>query len=216
MLCLRFCEGAMTMKRNDTADWVFMTWWMLANVLPLAAGWHWLGTTIVDYPGAVAAILFFLQCLVFAGQWLILRSYLSIDHWWLTTSVVGLLVGFVTGAFVGGSVDALIGSSGSDIGLLIIVSITGVVLGLAQTLVLCRFVQSSRWWILTSTVGWFAPFVVIILIGYNIDYAIMGLVNGALFGCVYGLITGVVLLWLARRKRIFSFTHTMLRELYRF
>ncbi|MEM8536102.1 MAG: hypothetical protein AAGF95_35080 [Chloroflexota bacterium] len=203
------------MKRQATADGVFMTWWMVANVLPLAVGWHWLGTTIVDYPGGVTVILFFLQCLVFIGQWLILRRYLSVDHWWLTASVAGLLVGFVAGAFVGGSVNALIGSSGFDVALFIIVSITGGVLGLVQMLVLGRFVQSSRWWIPASTVGWLAPFVVIILVGHNLDYAVMGLFNGALFGCVYGIITGVVLLRLVCRKRTFSFTHTMLRELYR-
>ncbi|MEM8536101.1 MAG: hypothetical protein AAGF95_35075 [Chloroflexota bacterium] len=194
------------MKRHATADGVFMTFWMMANVFSLAAGWYWLETTVVSnvITGIVALLIFLF--LVFGGQWLVLRSYLMIDHWWLVMSVTACLVVFMILASVSLGTGYNIGMTGRytilDIHSTIAFGVIGAIFGAMQMYVLCRYIPSGIWWCGVSSVGWAGAYAIADVLPKYVFFpsSVGDWIMGATFGFVYSLITGAILIYWRHQK----------------
>jgi len=114
------------------------------------------------------------------AQWLILRRYLTGSVRWVVASVAASAVGAV--------VVLLVGLVDTDAGLLVGVSLYGLLAGALQWLVLKRQVARAGWWVLASSVAWLVAIPV-------------GDMAGPPGWAVYGAITGTVLVWLLRQPR---------------
>jgi phosphatidylserine synthase len=71
----------------------------------------------------------------------------------------------------------------------VVMTVVGFVLGLAQLLVLCRYIRQPHWWVLASTFGWF---LLSLIIGMSIDR----LIDVVALGAIPAAMTGLALLWL--------------------
>ena len=74
----------------------------------------------------------------------------------------------------------------------IVMTVVGLMLGLAQLLVLCRYIRQPHWWVLASTFGWF---ILSLIIGKSIDR----LIDIVALGAIPAALTGLALLWLWQR-----------------
>ena len=124
-------------------------------------------------------------------QWLLLRRLISRAGWWVLASFVGIILTGTTGCLV-----ALI--AGIDAGWVMGVSVYGTVLGALQSLVLRGLVMASYWWVVGNTTGWIMAGLVLGLVSSILDPSgkMTPVVAWAIFGALYGVITGPVLVWL--------------------
>ena len=170
-------------------SWRLSLWWMLASILgwSLASPLGLTGDILVNGSIAVATGGIGTGIL----QWLLLRRLISRAGWWVLASSVGIILAGTTGCLV-----ALI--AGIDAGWVVGVSVYGTVLGVLQSLVLRRLVMGSNWWVLGSTTGWIMAGLVFGLVSSILDPSgrMPPVVAWAIFGVLYGVITGPVLVWL--------------------
>ena len=147
--------------------WVFWFQWILTTTLGWLVGWAVLGEVGI---GAAIGL----------AQWLVLRREVSNAGWWILASTVAWLVGWeivVAGLVVPPGVDII--SS------LITGAVVGLLMGVAQWLVLRQWTQYASLWILANVSVWSVSFT--------------GIIGGALFtGVMIGAITGLVLDFLLR------------------
>ena len=207
--------------------WSFVLWWVLASLVGGAAG-LFVGTLAVlvaqelsvgysrtgpvgyavfrDINGAAGDAMFgaLLGTVVGAVQWLVLRRRLEKPGWWVPATIVSLAVGSAVGGTImdrvsnAAAMDARAGVV--DYGMAAVLSVAasivagivvGTVMGAAQWLVLQRRVEKAGRWVLVSVVGW--------AVGWpTIWHAPWG---REVFGAVYALFTGPVLLWLLRHPK---------------
>jgi hypothetical protein len=149
-------------------------------------------------------------------QWFVLQRHISEAVWWVLTSALGFALGWSVGISAGSAIYALVspvfGGRGELFALPIFsalgIAITGAVLGMLQHLVLGNHIIDSRWqqWALANSAG-LAPCGIIMgaagllladstLPELTAYFLIIALV--ALFGLIYGAITGRALTWLLR------------------
>jgi hypothetical protein len=118
---------------------------------------------------------------IFIGlaQWLILRRYFPQAWWWILASAAGWIVGWVI------ITSGLILSPG-DTSFTAIISgaIFGLTMGVAQWIILRRWVRLSSLWILLSIPGW--------------TIGLIGLLGSILAGAAVGVITGFAFDFLLR------------------
>lgn len=151
-------------REQPSFDWVLWLKWVLASTL------GWVAGVLLPVTGA-----FPVGTTVGIAQWLVLRPIFKQAGWWIPASALGWALGqilitavvpipntFLQGAVLGGT------------------------LGIAQWLVLRRWVHRAGWWIVLGAVGWSA-----------------GPVLGAsLVGAVAGATTGFALELLLRYARL--------------
>jgi hypothetical protein len=142
-------------------DWVFWLKWILVSTLGWLAGFA--------LPGLLAAAIGVALGIL---QWLVLRSLFERAGWWILASGAGWAMGFV-------AVTYLLPEE--------VVVLQGVLLGagigVAQWIVLRRWVPGAYWWIPMSALGW----------------AVGPILGPLLVGGVVGAATGFSLELLARR-----------------
>ncbi len=177
--------------------WRFWVWWVLATFVGSAVGLVLGVAALGPVLGAVG--------LAGAGvmQWLVLRQQLSRSGWWILASSVGLAIGLVVGV-------AMSAAGGDDaVAAVVSLAVLGASVGIAQWLVLRRQVSRAGWWILVSVVGLamgLAATIVVFGVGDgngNVGGAVTGALQDAIFGgvigAVVGAITGVIMVWLLRQ-----------------
>ena len=128
-------------------------------------------------------------------QWAMLQRRIPRAGWWVLASAIGAAVGLVV-------VDATdLGTSpitfdGSRFGLQV-GAVTGVMvgasIGVAQWLVLRRWLSRAGWWILTSVAGWTT--------GWAVGWAVGGVGHFVVPGVLGGTFTGAALVWLLQRQQ---------------
>jgi hypothetical protein len=126
-------------------------------------------------------------------QWLVLRYALGVSAWWILATIVGLAaagLGLLTGALV-------IGFGSADRTFLYSLAIGGaLLLGGLQSIVLGRKLPGAGWWLvptLVSIVG-----LLVLSAGPLADLDFIAAATGLV--TLYGLLTGLTLVLLARRQ----------------
>ena len=152
----------------QTIEWSLWFQWLLATTL----GWL-LGILIGEIGvGVVVGI----------GQWLVLRQRIHQAGWWVWASTVGWAVGWaliVTGVVISPEARSYRLACGW--------SCVGVMLGIAQWLVLRRMVHYAGWWVLANAIGW--------------AIGLTGILGATVVGAVVGAVTGFALDFLLRYPR---------------
>lgn len=156
-------------QRTPSIEWAIWFQWLLATTLGWGLGWALSAEAAV---GAVIGI----------GQWLVLRRLVNEAGWWIWASTVGWVAGWAI--IVSG---VIIPPETSLVASLIAGAVIGASLGLAQWLVLRRFVAEAGWWIPVNVAGW--------------SVAFTGLLGSTVTGTVVGAVTGFALDWLLRQPR---------------
>jgi hypothetical protein len=157
------------------------------------------------------------------AQWIVLRQRLTRVKSWVIASSLGSAAGLVINSILewwnitsmreslnnlNDFLDIFVGVS--PVPPIVVVVISGSVLGLTQWVVLSRQVPHSGWWVIASSVGTIGGWAVAGTLQQILGQA--GLYSGAITdpaywvtsmidGVVYGGITGVVLVWLVQRVR---------------
>lgn len=182
-------------------NWLLLLWWIpataagfaLASLFEVALG-RSSGLMVVAFVavGGTGAV---------ALQWLALRRLISGAGWWTATGVAGAALAGLLGIAVG--VPAAVATAvadgtetaveaGLDAAGVTAAIVFGAALGSLQWLVLRRHVAGANRWILVSAVGWVVS---------GLSAGVTDTAAGwAVLGAVYGVITGVALVWLLRRR----------------
>lgn len=119
------------------------------------------------------------------GQW----PYLRKAGWWIPAGALGTAVGWAVGG-----------------------AVFGAVVGLGQWLVLRPYLRKVGWWVSAGALGWALGLAVAEAVfravdrtvGWAVnqgDFVMVGAVGSAVAGAIYGLLTGLVLLWLLRHPK---------------
>ncbi len=126
-----------------------------------------------------------------AVQWLVVRRRLSLPRSWIVVTSLGMAGGLALTL-------ALFGTSTAGSALLLRGASTGLLIGLAQWVVLSRSVPRAWVWVPTVAVGWALGWAVSSAIGLNLtpNFAVFG-ASGAL---AFQALTGLVLAWLLSQR----------------
>jgi hypothetical protein len=187
--------------------WGFWLRWTLANCVGWTIGWILFAfLSSLDLEGPDGLQIGHLVGWVVGGaaigllQWRVLRQYVHGSAWSILGSSAGFTLGFIVGYAVGGP----------PLDFLAAFATAGFLSGVAQWLVLRRYIDRAAWWVLISSLGFalggLLGLVVILPTGDAIDAAIGGpiafaiilVILGAVGGALGGAITGLGLLWLLR------------------
>ena len=153
-------------KLRTTIDWGIWIQWVLATTI----GWV-LGLTLGNEVGV--------GILIGAAQWVVLRRYFSQAWWWIVASAAGWIVGWAI------IMSGLVVSPGESLFTAIVSgAIFGLTMGVAQWIILRRWVKLSSLWILLSIPGW--------------TVGLIGLLGTILAGAAAGVITGFAFDFLQR------------------
>lgn len=191
--------------------WRLWLQWVLANAAPFLLVYVLIASIGAllghDAQGVLSYIVLVLTLVML--QWAVLRQKVEGARWWLLVTLLGIPLG----AAVGIPVLAMMDVSGQEVlGALVGITLFGSVLGLMQWLVLRRHVRGAGWWILASAASWLLYVVLdistrkagLLLPGYEL-FGNLGQIEVAMLGYAflsYGVITGLLLVWLlARRER---------------
>lgn len=167
-------------KRNVDPSWID---------IPINAGWALVAVVAfaLGQPGSIAGVL----------QWLVLRPHVPTSRWWMLASAVGAYVAFLL-------LSVVVLSNA-----LLIYATAGLLIGIAQWLVLRNRVPRAGWWIAASALGYVAGGAAALAAGAGLNAAVGQLsptvanalghtAPNLLGGLFYGAITGF---WLARLLR---------------
>ena len=166
--------------------------WPLAAFLGLPIGGYIANLTVgaVDSVGAAIAGGLIAGAVVGAAQWLALREF--VPWLWVAATSVGMAVGLAGGAAV---VDYSINRGD----LMLMGAITGLGVGVLQTLVLARQGFSGAvWWAVANPPTWALAWLISsYVISANIDKRFTNF--GASGTLLYAMVTGLLLAWVFRR-----------------
>lgn len=148
------------------------------------------GGTVLE---SVGGFLFGLA--VGAMQWWALRRRLAGSGWWAPATAGGF--------FLAGLVGGALQDAGVPLGGLVISFGMGAAAGILQWLILRRHVKRAGWWVLASTILVFAGLIAGLLVsaalvGEMPGVSVGGAAIAAVAGAVFGMSSGLVLVWLLR------------------
>jgi hypothetical protein len=162
-----------------------------------------------------AAVLFEGLC-VGVAQWSVLRERLELKAIpWITMTVIGggvaWLIGMVAGSTLTFESGATIATEPSLAFTLLLAGLMGLglggLLGTAQWSVLRRYVRGAAWWIVANALAWTVGMTVIFATTDGLAFLPSIVLAGALIvvallltGGVVGVIHGLVLVWLLRKR----------------
>ena len=158
-----------TPQLRTKLDWKIWIQWVLATTVGWAVG--------LIFGGEIGTGVF-----IGIAQWLVIRRYFSQAGWWILASAVGWIAGW--GLISSGSI---VPQGGGLINTMIAGGVFGLTVGVAQWIVLRRWVKLASVWILLSVPGW--------------TIGLFGILGTILVGVVVGAITGFALDFLLRFPR---------------
>lgn len=169
-------------RRRDTfwGSWLIWTAGFLAFPIAGVAGRAVAGR--VDDPAAALIAGLITGAVVGAGQWLASRGRLRPVSWILATAL-GMGAGLLLGATV-------VGFKTSLVDVAVMAALTGLGLGVAQTVVLPARTQRRWWWALAMPFLWALGWVVTTLAGIPAEeqFTIFGASGAATFSALSGLL----------------------------
>ncbi len=195
------------------SNWGLLVQWVMINTFGIMVGLPIVGlifvllTGTLDFSNAVAALFVAITgILLGVFQWLVLRSQIERSHWWILSTSIGLAVGVavIIGAIHWVS-DRQLPETGKS---LLVGTIFGIMLGIAQWLVLRQHLRHSILWILGSMVGcalglmWGLDALARSTATVDSEFGVAAIFAGLLFRLMltYSAITGILLLWLLQDR----------------
>ena len=158
-----------------------------------------------DWPGIwlvfEAGIWTAFGLMVGLAQWLVLRRWIRRAGWW----VLALAVGSALGALLGGPlvmplVEMVAWEYGWEVGDaihgILVGGIAGILIGIAQWLILRRHARKATWWVLLSMIAMLATLGIDFSLR-TLDYLLVVIARLAV-GAVIAMITGTALVMLLR------------------
>ena len=189
-----------SLKKGSHLKWSFWAAWVVASTAGIFLGFIamyaliFLAKAIV--PGVNEDRLFgiamfpFLAVFLSTLQWIVLRRYMPRSGWWIMATIGGLVVAMAVSAGVVMLISKALGDQQSLQYISpVVMSVVGLMLGLAQLLVLHRYIRQPHWWMLASALGWF---ILSLIIGKSIDRT----TDIVALGAIPAALTGFALLWL--------------------
>jgi hypothetical protein len=189
-----------SLKKGSHLKWSFWAAWVVASTAGIFLGFIamyaliFLAKAIV--PGVNEDRLFgiamfpFLAVFLSTLQWIVLRRYMPRSGWWIMATIGGLVVAMAVSAGVVMLISKALGDQQSLQYISpVVMSVVGLMLGLAQLLVLHRYIRQPHWWMLASALGWF---ILSLIIGKSIDRT----TDIVALGAIPAALTGLALLWL--------------------
>jgi hypothetical protein len=185
----------------------FILWTLASGVAAALTVTLWWGTRSylaegdALWRGVVFTLVTFIQPGIWLGlaQWLVVRRFLAQAGWWVLATAVGLALG-MGAATVTFNLSVGIMRGESNEGAIVSFAVCGLIAGIAQWPVLRKSVTHAGWWPLASTLGHTTFLLLFVTISRGLDVSTLSAVpTGALCGAVYGIITGLPLVWLLRK-----------------
>jgi hypothetical protein len=189
-------------KKGSHLKWSFWAEWVVASTAGIFLGavaiyaLIFLAKAIV--PGVNEDRLFgvamfpFLAVFLSTLQWIVLRQYVPRSGWWIIATVGGFLIAMAVSAGLVMLMSKALGLGNQESLQYVspvVMTVVGFVLGLAQLLVLRRYIRQPHWWVLASALGWF---MLSLIIGESIDRT----TDVVALGAIPAAMTGLALLWL--------------------
>lgn len=167
--------------------------WIAGNFLGIAV----LSAMVFALPflksinGVVASVLI-ISIPIGLAQWLVLRRLIPLSPVWMLTIPAGFVLSFLIYSSIPDALRPIVDDE-ATLTLTIIYTAYGATIGLAQWVILRRHFARSSIWILGSSVG--------IGLGFGLVLATdlinqSGFISGIVVLLVYGIATGLILLWL--------------------
>lgn len=194
-------------SQNRKPKWLFYPGWVVLSSLSIPIAWLISLAIISQIERAIGgrievagrshitedfffSYIFFPMLGLVTGflQYLLLRHYLPRMGWWIVATVLGLLLGFAVVYLSYAIMPVALNPNSTWFAMLVFVSV-GTAMGLAQWLVLRRWVPRPGWWILASVLGW----VLARLIAGEVFTSLWELV---LIGAIPAAIMGLTMWWL--------------------
>lgn len=180
-------------SREQSIGWAFWGLWLLATVIGWVVGIIVaiiLSYTIVNLFHPEETNLIVGLCVgagVGSAQVIAVRRVLSLTWGWVLGAIVGMGVPYTVAVLL--TEDWLGAIQVSEIWLIPIVVVAGVLAGVIQVTALTRHTLRARWWIWASVVAWGVTW----FISFTLRKP--GLLVGVL---VHGALSGLFLIWLVR------------------
>lgn len=183
---------ATTTTRSTPAERSLGLAWVIATVVGWLIGFI-LCEAIKTFITTVLVDGLVIGTAVGIAQWLVLRRQFGRMGSWVVASIVG----FGVGKWIGeGSLQSV-----STVGPLLAGALIGLAVGVAQWLVLRRHVAAAEWWIPASVVAWAVGWAIISWAEAAEGSPTLTVYLVVAFGAaVGGIVTGVALIWLSRRR----------------
>lgn len=188
-------------QRNEFSLWLG---WTLATGAGMLLGLVPFMLVVGEWDLLLLRILIPLVAGVLVGlfQWLALRPFLARSFDWVLSEGAGWALGFALGLLL---INLL---GGSAFGVLIGYLLFGAVIGLLQWPLLSREVPSAALWVGASILGWalgsYAGQWVLDLVAGSgpVSQTLSSAVISSVTGLVAGAVTGLALVWIARRPDV--------------
>lgn len=168
----------------------FYLLWLLAFLgFPIGGAVAYSLVGAVDIPARAALAGLVTGVVIGLAQWLVLRQALPLNPGWIVITGMGTAVGLAAGV-------ALFGTETAGNTLLLRAALTGLIIGIAQWLLLREHITMNGWWLLVIAGGWAIAWAVTRAFGVNLTrhWSVFG-ASGAI---VFQLLTAVVLRLLVR------------------
>ena len=190
-----------SLKKGSHLKWSFWAEWVVASTagifLSSVAIYALIFLAKAIVPGVNEDRLFgfamfpFLAVFLSTLQWIVLRRYVSRSGWWILATIGGLIVAMAVSAGLVMLMSKALGLGNQESLQYVspvVMTVVGLMLGLAQLFVLHRYIRQPHWWVLASTFGWF---ILSLIIGKSIDRT----TDIVALGAIPAALTGLALLW---------------------
>lgn len=188
-------------KEYTPIGWQFWLQWMGATSVSWIAGAVLSHTLDLGMPGGLGGVVGETAwgLLLGIGQWLVLHRRLDRAGWWVLVTAAGWRLAASAGV-------VLKRALGQNVGEVLYAIVLGLIPGLLQGWLLRSQMGRARWWVRVSTVLFFGP-----LMGEAAALSSMGLRQGGVGfgavaaitgGVVFGITSGLVLVWLLRQPTV--------------
>jgi hypothetical protein len=184
---------AMINTKNMSNRWLLWLGWVVTSTLGFAVG---IGLSFA-VPHAVSETAASVAFGLLTGlvQWLVLRKIFSQSGWWILANVLGIPLGFAATNAVHGTIlwdGSPLLNGVLDFGII------GLVVGLAQWLVLQRHFRKAGFWIIVSAASWSVGGLVTWFINLQLSTLFTIIANYAVIGAIAGASTGLGLILLKK------------------
>lgn len=206
-------------------SWAFLLWWTLATSVAATLGLALADMLVLTHPimqqpdialsgdnGLGPLLLFACGTILFIGpllgfaQGLLLKLMMGFHNWalWIVATSAGMVLIEVMAVMIGAA-------TGGEAGICAWVLAPGLLLGLLQSLVLHGHIWGTGWWTLITTLAWamsaglgytvrtvLLPNITPAWPFYPYEAAVYWGISWASGSVLFGIITGVAMIWLTR------------------